>query len=213
MRILAVADLESKFYWDFFEKSKLEGIDLIISAGDLDPHYLSFLATYAKCPVLYVHGNHDYKYEKIPPDGCECIEDKRYNYKGVRILGLGGSMKYNMGEESLHQYTEKDMARRVRKMRLKLMKNHGVDILVTHSPAYNLHDGEDLPHRGFQCFYKILDKYSPGLFIHGHVHRTYGRQYVQQYSYKDTKVINAFERCIIDFEPDKKQVDKETKET
>ena len=61
MRILAVADVESKYYWDFFEKSKLEDIDLIISAGDLDPHYLSFLVTYAKCPVLYVHVNHDYK--------------------------------------------------------------------------------------------------------------------------------------------------------
>ena len=36
MRILAVADVESKYYWDFFEKSKLEDIDLIISAEVLD---------------------------------------------------------------------------------------------------------------------------------------------------------------------------------
>ena len=45
MKILAIADVESKYLWDYFEKSKLEGIDLIISCGDLDPRYLSFLAT------------------------------------------------------------------------------------------------------------------------------------------------------------------------
>ena len=62
MKILAIADEESKYLWDYFEKSKLEGIDLIISCGDLDPRYLSFLATFTSAPVLYVHGNHDDKY-------------------------------------------------------------------------------------------------------------------------------------------------------
>ncbi|MBQ6230366.1 MAG: metallophosphoesterase [Eubacterium sp.] len=206
MRILAVADVESKYYWDFFEKSKLEGIDLIISAGDLDPHYLSFLVTYAKCPVLYVHGNHDYKYDSVPPEGCISIEDTVYVHNGVRIMGLGGSMKYNFGNESAYQFTERQMAGRVRKMKRKLWKSKGVDILVTHSPAYQLHDGEDLPHTGFKCFYEILDKHQPKLFIHGHVHRSYGRQFVKEYSYKDIKVVNAFERCIIDYEPEKGEV-------
>ena len=41
MKILAIADEESAYLWDYFEKSKLEGIDLIISCGDLDPKYLS----------------------------------------------------------------------------------------------------------------------------------------------------------------------------
>ena len=87
MKILAIADEESKYLWDFFEKSKLEGIDLIISCGDLDPRYLSFLATFTSAPVLYVHGNHDDKYERIPPDGCICIDDTIYVHEGVRILG------------------------------------------------------------------------------------------------------------------------------
>ena len=65
MRILVIADEESKWLWDYFEKEKLEGIDLILSAGDLNPRYLSFLATFTTAPVLYVHGNHDDKYEKI----------------------------------------------------------------------------------------------------------------------------------------------------
>ena len=35
MKILLLADEESKYLWDFFEKEKLDGIDLIISCGDL----------------------------------------------------------------------------------------------------------------------------------------------------------------------------------
>ena len=37
MKILVLADVESKYLWDYFEKEKLEGIDLILSAGDLKP--------------------------------------------------------------------------------------------------------------------------------------------------------------------------------
>ena len=44
MRIMAIADEESKYLWDYFDKSKVEGVDLIISCGDLHPHYLSFCA-------------------------------------------------------------------------------------------------------------------------------------------------------------------------
>ena len=73
MKILVLADVESKYLWDYFEKEKLEGIDLILSAGDLKPQYLSFLASFSKVPILYVHGNHDDCYEIAPPDGCICI--------------------------------------------------------------------------------------------------------------------------------------------
>lgn len=195
MRILLLADEESKYLWDFFEKEKLDGIDLIISCGDLAPQYLSFLATFAKVPVLYVHGNHDYCYEKTPPDGCICIDDDIYVYKGMRIMGLGGSMRYNYGP---FQYTEGQMKRRFGKLRWKLIFRRGLDILVTHAPAYKLNDSEDLPHTGFKVFLKILDKYKPKLFVHGHVHANYGRNFKRESVYNDTKVINAYERYIID---------------
>ena len=118
MKILFLADEESKKLWDFFRKEDFEGVDLIISCGDLDPRYLSFLATFTSAPVLYVCGNHDDKYEQIPPEGCICIEDQIYVYKGVRILGLGGSMRYKPG---IHQYTEWGMRNRVRKLWLQLL--------------------------------------------------------------------------------------------
>ncbi|MCI9441157.1 MAG: metallophosphoesterase [Ruminococcus sp.] len=202
MKILAIADEESKYLWDYYEKSKLEGIDLIISCGDLDPHYLSFLVTLSSVPVLYVHGNHDGKYERVPPDGCICIEDKIYVHEGVRILGLGGSMRYCPGQ---HQYTEREMKRRVTKLKFQLFKKRGFDILVTHAPAYQLNDGRDLPHQGFQVFRTLIEKYRPKYFLHGHVHMSYGRQHKRYDKYEDTHVINAFERCIFEFEDDHPQ--------
>lgn len=197
MRILAIADQESSYLWDHFEKSKLEGIDLIISCGDLNPNYLSFLATFTSAPVLYVHGNHDERYNQTPPEGCICIEDKIYVHQGIRILGLGGSMRYKPGE---CQYTERQMKARVNKLKLQLLRRRGFDILVTHAPAYQLNDGMDLPHQGFRAFLTLLDRYRPKFFLHGHVHMSYGRRHKRYDKYQDTHVINVYERCIFDYE-------------
>ena len=195
MKILALADVESKYLWDFFEKTKLEGIDLILSAGDLAPQYLEFLATYAKCPILYVHGNHDACYDDTPPLGCICVDDQIYEHDGLRIMGLGGSMCYNYGT---YQFTEKQMKMRFLKMKPKLWKHKGVDILLSHSPAKGFHDGEDMPHKGFDCFNTIMDKYEPKLFVHGHVHMNYGREFKREDMHGNTRVVNAYERYIIE---------------
>lgn len=195
MKILAIADHESPLLWDYFDKSYLEGIDLILSCGDLKPQYLSFLATFTQAPVLYVHGNHDDRYKETPPDGCICIEDKIYVHEGVRILGLGGSMRYKPGE---HQYTQSQMRWRVRRLWWSLKFRKGFDILLTHSPAYQFNDGDDLPHRGFEVFRTLLDKYKPAFFVHGHVHLNYGRKYSRLSAYNETQVINAYEKYIFE---------------
>lgn len=197
MKILAIADQESPLLWDYFDRSYLEGIDLILSCGDLKPQYLSFLATFAHGPILYVHGNHDERYEQVPPDGCICIEDQIYVHQGVRILGLGGSMRYKPGN---HQYTQSQMRRRVWKLWWRLKYRKGFDILLTHAPAYQLNDGEDLPHRGFEVFRTLLDKYKPAYFIHGHVHLNYGRRFPRLCTYNETQVINAYEKYIFEID-------------
>ena len=113
MRILAVSDLESPYYYEYYTPGKLDEFDLIIACGDLRREYLEFLITLAHCPLLYIHGNHDDALDKNPPGGCICIEDRIYVYKGVRILGLGGSYRYRNGK---HMFTEGQMARRVCKL-------------------------------------------------------------------------------------------------
>ena len=131
MKLLIVSDEESAALWDYYQPGRLKEYDLIISCGDLKAKYLSFLVTMARCPLLYVHGNHDTDYVKEPPGGCDCIDDMLIEYNGLRILGLGGCRKYHPGA---HQYTERQMRKRIRRLRWHLWRSGGVDIVVTHTP-------------------------------------------------------------------------------
>lgn len=196
MKILAVSDQESPALWEYYKDGCLKDYDLILSCGDLKAEYLSFLVTMARCPVFYVHGNHDTSYSRKPPLGCDCIEDKIVEVNGVRILGLGGSRRYGKGD---HQYSEKEMRKRIRKLRFALWRTKGVDIVVTHAPVKGLGDGEDIAHRGFEAFRELLDKYEPQYLIHGHMHLCYGTDKIRERQYGKTKVINADEKIIIDF--------------
>lgn len=197
MKILLVADEESKYLWDFYRPGKLEDIDLIISCGDLAPEYLSFLVTMSTAPVLYIHGNHDGKYEKKPPEGCECIEDRIVKVGGLRILGLGGCQRYSDGP---HQYTEEEMAARIRKLRWKLRRMGGVDLVVTHAPVRGLGDSEGHVHRGFEAFHQLLDGYKPRYWAYGHVHMSYGMSIPRLLQHGETTLINACERYVLDVE-------------
>ena len=195
MKLLLLSDVESKFLWDYYRPGHLDGVDLILSCGDLDANYLSFLVTMAHAPLLYVRGNHDRRYETHSPEGCDCIEDRLVTVNGLRILGLGGSIRYNGGTD---QYTERQMARRLMRLWPRLLWAGGVDIVLTHAPLRGLGDGDDLPHRGFSCFYRLLDRFHPRYFIHGHVHMNYGASIPRLREYGETTVINAYEKYLLE---------------
>lgn len=198
MRILAVADMVSKYLYDYYTPGKLDGFDLILACGDLSRDYLEFLVDASRCPVLYVKGNHDDSLIDNPPGGCICIDDKVYVYKGIRILGMGGSNRYREGG---YMFTEDQMRRRISKLRFKLMKSGGIDILVTHAPARHLNDFDSLSHRGFECFNLLLKKYRPSYFVHGHIHKNYGINIPQKTEIDGVTVINAYDYCEFEYIP------------
>lgn len=188
MKLLLISDEKSPYFWEHYKAGRLDGVDLILSCGDLSPEYLTFLVTMGRAPLLYVHGNHDGIYERRPPEGCDCIDGRLVTVNGLRILGLGGCIRYNNGP---HQYTEAQMSRRIQKLWFPLWKQHGVDILVTHAPLRGYGDADDLAHRGFESFGKILDKYHPPYMVHGHVHMRYGHRHQAICQYGETTIINA----------------------
>ena len=195
MKILVVSDEVCPALYDFYMPGRLDGYDLLISCGDLKPQYLSFLVTMTRVPLLYVHGNHDDIYEKRPPEGCDCIEDKLIVYRGLRILGLGGSQRYSPGE---NQYTEREMRWRIFKLKWKIRRYKGVDVVVSHAPLAGVGDGDDYAHRGFEAFLKFVDKYQPKYWLHGHMHLNYGIDKTRVREYNGTKVINASERYVLE---------------
>lgn len=196
MRIMVLSDIADKALWDYLDRSLLEGVDLVLSCGDLPAEYLSFLTCFTHAPILYVHGNHDEGYAKKPPEGCICIEDDIYVHEGVRILGLGGSMRYRPGE---HMYSEKEMRKRVRRLWWKLRRHRGFDILLAHAPASGIGDQPDLPHRGFQVFVELMDKWQPKYMVYGHVHPQYAAlSFQRERTHGSTTCVNAYKRAFIE---------------
>ena len=195
MKILVVSDEESPYLWDYYQPGRLKGIDLIISCGDLDKHYLEFLVTMANVPLLYVPGNHDKSYVLRPPEGCECIDDRLIECKGLRIMGLGGCIRYNHGD---YQYTDKQMARRINRMVPQITMAGGVDIIVTHAPPRGYGDQEDFAHRGFEAFVPLMARFHPLYLFHGHVHPRYGFQIPRSVKFGNTTIYNTVGWHIVD---------------
>lgn len=198
MKILFIADTESNYIWDHYNPKPFEEIDLILSAGDLKASYLEFLTTIIRKPLYYVHGNHDTSYLDKPPLGCSNIDDKLITVNGIRILGLGGSMRYKDGT---FQYTEREMFKRAYKLRRQLNKSNGFDILLSHSPAAGICDGSDLCHQGFNTFNQLISFYKPSYFLHGHQHLNYSFNSKRVVQYGTTTIINGFNYHIIDYTP------------
>ena len=194
MRILAVSDEECPALWDYYVPGRLKDYDLIIGCGDLKAKYLEFLATMGRAPVVYVPGNHDTRYAHEPPEGCDCIDGHFVTVNGVRILGLGGCRYYHPGR---FQVTERQMRRKIRRLRFQLWRHKGVDIVVTHAPPSGVGDGEDMAHWGFEALLPLIDKYHPTYLLHGHVHANYG-DFTREREYHGTKVINVWERYVFD---------------
>ena len=206
MKILAVSDEECAALWDYYVPGRLDAYDLILSCGDLKASYLTFLVTMSHARLLYVHGNHDGSYLSAPPEGCECIDDQLVIYNGVRILGLGGCLRYHPGP---FQYTEAQMRRRIARLRLALWRAGGVDIVVTHAPPRSLGDLEDPAHRGFEALRTLLERYHPAYLLHGHVHLRYNASLPRERDYHGTHLINTSERFVLDI-PDREAATKDS---
>ncbi len=202
MKILVVGDKESKYIYDYFDYDRLSDVEFIISSGDLNSKYLSFIVTQLNVPLYYVPGNHDARYSTDPPEGCVNIDRTLIKHDGIRIMGLGGSMWYNGGK---YQYTEREMFVRYLQLKPQLVFAGGLDILVTHAPAYGVNDGDDQCHRGFETFLKILMKYEPHLYIHGHQHLNYGLS-DRVVTYNKTTVVNSYEYYLFEYDNPEKMI-------
>ena len=85
MKLLLLGDHESPYLWDYYQPGVLSQYDIILSTGDLDAEYLSFIVTMARAPILYVHGNHDGSYEKYP---LKDVTVSKINYSFAKACGF-----------------------------------------------------------------------------------------------------------------------------
>ena len=198
MKILLLADEADPRLWEHLDRKRLDGVELILACGDLPAEYLSFLTCFTDAPIVYVPGNHDAKYVEKPPEGCICADGRVVVCRGIRILGLGGSMRYKKGP---YQYTEREMGSRILGMYWRILWHGGFDILMTHAPALGQGDDTDLAHRGFACFLKLMERFKPDLMVHGHVHQNYRYDFRRTRTYRETQIINGYGAYLLEYEP------------
>ncbi|AZZ82819.1 MULTISPECIES: metallophosphoesterase family protein [Gordonia] len=225
VRVLAVADevVDSLTYGVGIEGRP----DLILGAGDLPFDYLEILSSLCDAPCVYVPGNHDRELrgyrrgrtgwtraglptEDPGPCGGINADGRTVTVAGLRISGLGGSRCYNGGT---NQYT--DIQQRLRSIRLRcgnilsktaLANRGGTDILLTHSPARGVGDGDDTPHQGFDCYHPLVRALRPTLLVHGHVH-PYGSRPRDLPIGETTTSMNVVGFCQFDIDPATRKVD------
>ncbi|NLM55150.1 MAG: metallophosphoesterase [Firmicutes bacterium] len=197
MKFLIVGDTVDPQLYDHFRRDRFpESISAILSVGDLPAWYLSYLMSVFNAPLYYVRGNHDYSFDTNPPEGGENIHGKVVAFKGLTIIGFEGSMFYHHPQAV--QYTEREMWWTWAKMRWRFWFGRRIDIVLTHAPPFGIHDADDQCHKGFLTFSRLIHKYRPRYFIHGHTHLNYGLKQKRIDIVNDTTVINGYGFYILD---------------
>jgi uncharacterized protein len=205
VKILAVSDsvvdrLYSPHVGEYFH-----GVDLVLGCGDLPYEYLEFLVSSLNVPLLYVPGNHDPQYDERNPaaraDGCENIDQRVRQIKGLIIAGLGGSIEYKPGR--VNQYSQSRMLLRVASLFpalfwRRLRTGRVPDIIIAHSPPRGIHDDNDLPHQGFAAFEQLLRIAKPRYFLHGHTMVYKGNLVPSVTRFCETTVINIYPCRLIE---------------
>jgi Icc-related predicted phosphoesterase len=180
--------------------------DVVLSCGDLPFDYLEYLVSRLDVPVLYVLGNHDPSLKmpdmtwmplrsELPPlpgpQGCTNIDGRVVEVQGVRIAGLGGSLRYKEGP---NQYSQGQMGRRALRLELllrlkRVQRGRKLDLLVLHAPPYGAAEAKDAAHVGFVSFLRLIRNFRPVLAVHGHIH-PYGRVLPER-QIGSTRVVNV----------------------
>lgn len=208
MNILAVSDRVVGQLYSTQVTELLPKIDLIIGCGDLPFYYLEFLVSVLDVPLYYVRGNHDVTPQYTMDGralntvhGGQNLHGRIVEERGLALAGLEGSMRYR--PKSPLMYSETEMRWEASRLWPRLLLNRlrtgrGMDILVTHSPPYRVHDRQDIAHTGFRAFLTLLRLFRPRFLLHGHIH-VYRQDMVRVSRVYDTLVINVYPYRVIDF--------------
>lgn len=220
MKILCVSDHIDPLVYSAAVKERFEDVELVISAGDLPMEYLGFLASSLNKPVLFVFGNHNLKFlhrfdGKSPTDhyrrdfqpvlsnyfGATYVDNRVVEAKGVLVAGLGGSRRYNRGE---NQFSERQMFLKIVSLIPALwwnrvFKGRYLDILVTHAAPFGIHDKPDPCHLGFKAFLWFIRRFKPRYLVHGHIH-LYDLNAKRVSTYGETTIVNVYDHYVLEIE-------------
>jgi Icc-related predicted phosphoesterase len=205
VKILAVSDEVVERLYSLCSNGHFSEIELILGCGDLPYPYLENLLTLLNIPLFYIPGNHDPIYNSdntlARVEGGSNLDLKLARFKKFLIGGFGGSILYR--PNGTNQYSQTEAYFRAFRMLPRLLLNklnygRSLDILITHSPPFGIHDEETLSHQGLKAINWLLRVAQPRYHFHGHTHFQRGNLSPSESIRDLTKIVNVFPYKIIE---------------
>jgi Icc-related predicted phosphoesterase len=177
MKILAVSDQEVERLYTLAANGHFRGIQIILGCGDLPYSYLEYLLSVLNAPLFYIPGNHDPKYDSKHPltyvEGASNLDLKIARFDNMLLAGLGGSIRYR--PDGVNQYNQAEAYSRAfhllsRILLQRLVYRRRLDILISHSPPFGIHDENSGAHQGLKALNFLIRWARPRYHLHGHTH-------------------------------------------
>lgn len=177
MKILAVSDQVLERLYTLSSSGHFQGAELILGCGDLPYEYLEYLVTIINVPMFYVPGNHDPRFDltkkEAHAEGGFNLDLKVVRHKKFLIGGFGGCVRYR--PDGINQYSQSEAYMRAFSMLPRLFLNRlqygrALDILISHSPPFGIHDDTDRAHVGLKALNWLIRISQPRYHFHGHMH-------------------------------------------
>lgn len=206
-KILAVSDQVVERIYALAVDGHFRDVDLILGCGDLPYTYLEYLLSILSVPLYYVPGNHDPVYD--PYHSLSCAEGgsnldlKTASAKGLLLAGLGGSIRYR--PDGTNQYTQGQAFVRAYTLLVRLLGSQArygrkLDILITHSPPFEIHDDDSQAHQGLKALNFLIRAARPRYLFHGHTHFYRNNLEHSVTQVEQTTVMNIFPYKVIEID-------------
>jgi uncharacterized protein len=205
VKTLAVSDEVVERLYSLCTGGHFHEVEVILGCGDLPYSYLENLVSFLNTPLFYVPGNHDPAYDphdsRTYAQGGSNVDLKLLRHKKFLIGGLGGSIRYR--PDGTNQYTQAESYVRAFTLLPRLILNkmnygRALDILITHSPPFGIHDEETQAHQGLKAINWLLRVARPRYHFHGHTHFQRRNLSASETMSGQTKIINIFPYRIIE---------------
>ncbi len=204
IRLLAASDEREPSMEVEANRQAIAPLDGVIGCGDLDPHWLAFLADAFQAPLVYVRGNHDRGGDWDAKD--RVVPEPLAAGATTRLAGIlvGGLEWPRTGAEGNRRRPDLAWwhAFRLITRRLRPGGDRRAEpiVIISHVAPEGAGDvPTDLYHRGFGAYRWLLDRTRPPLWLHGHTTTAMVKEL--QVSAGATTVVNVTGAVLVELLP------------
>ena len=206
VKILAISDQVIDRMYSLLPSGHFKDVELILGCGDMPYSYLEYIVTMLNVPMYYVPGNHDPEFslmdKRSRAEGGSNLDLKTDIHQNILVGGFGGCVRYR--PDGINQYSPVEAYLRACQMLPQLLINRikygrALDILISHSPPYGIHDDiNDPAHHGLKALNWLISIAKPRYHLHGHTHFYRNNLETQETMVGSTKVINVYPYKILE---------------